>query len=75
MCLMSSSKGIDIWLEIVCSCALYLFSVVPLDSSENYKLLLQNSSPRNIFLKWDFKVHIRPLSLYRPQRVDVDHFG
>ncbi|KRY19607.1 hypothetical protein T03_3773 [Trichinella britovi] len=61
------------------------------DSSEKYKLLLQNSSRRNKLLRWDFKVHIRsrssstpirPLSFYRPLReshrpqgVDIDHFG
>ncbi|KRX56825.1 hypothetical protein T09_15072 [Trichinella sp. T9] len=53
------------------------------DSSEKYKLLLQNSSRRNKLLRWDFKVHIRSrssstpirhLSLYRPQRVNMDHF-
>ncbi|KRX71948.1 hypothetical protein T06_16105 [Trichinella sp. T6] len=65
MCLMNSSKGIDIWLEIG----------ERLRGFRKFKLLLQNSSPRNKFLKWDFKVHIRPLSLYRPQRVDIDHFG
>ncbi|XP_003369529.1 conserved hypothetical protein [Trichinella spiralis] len=64
---------------------------VSVDSSEKYKLLLQNSSRRNKLLRWDFKVRIRsrsssttirPLSLYRPLRqfhrpqgVDIDHFG
>ncbi|KRY58483.1 hypothetical protein T03_6733 [Trichinella britovi] len=70
MCLMSSCKGIDIWLEIV-----------SVDSSEKYKLLLQYSSRRNKLLRWD---HIRsrnsstpigPLSFYRPEGVDIDHFG
>ncbi|KRZ97427.1 hypothetical protein T08_10722 [Trichinella sp. T8] len=69
MCLMSSSKGIDIWLEIGERLRGVSHHAFP---GSVYSCAF---SPQNIFLKWDFKVHIRPLSLYRPQRVDIDHFG
>ncbi|KRY08878.1 hypothetical protein T12_7305 [Trichinella patagoniensis] len=48
------------------------------------KQALNDHSRRNGLLRWDFKVHIRSrssstpirhLSLYRPQGVDIDHFG
>ncbi|KRZ86647.1 hypothetical protein T08_3518 [Trichinella sp. T8] len=64
MCLMSSCKGIDIWLEIVSA-----------HSSEKYKLLLQNSSRRNGLLRWDFKVHIRSRSSSTPSRVPLTPRG
>ncbi|KRX93531.1 hypothetical protein T4E_3112 [Trichinella pseudospiralis] len=48
---------------------------MPIDSSEKYKLLLQNSSAGNKFLRWDFKVHIRFRSsstAIRPLEASVD---
>ncbi|KRZ41751.1 hypothetical protein T4C_13759 [Trichinella pseudospiralis] len=48
---------------------------MPIDSSEKYKLLLQNSSAGNKFLRWDFKVHIRfrsSLTAIRPLEASVD---
>ncbi|KRX84557.1 hypothetical protein T06_14811 [Trichinella sp. T6] len=84
MCLMSSSKGIDIWLEIgefQAQVSTHFQTQKYLTKSYATHLsLLEQSRILSIWRlndEWDFKVHIRsrssstpirPLSLYRPLR-------